>query len=288
MLETVLEYLRPHKGESYLDLTAGYGGHASAVLSAISSNGSAVLVDQDEAAISALRSRFGKDKRVEIRHQNFAEAAKELTGANRQFDMVLVDAGVSSPQFDEAKRGFSLQANGPLDMRMDQRQPKTAADIVNESSRDQLADIIWSYGEEPGSRKIADAIIRHRPVRTTGELTAIIEQTIRRKGRIHPATRTFQAIRIAVNDELGVFERTLPHVLRLMAPGGRLVVISFHSLEDRLVKQFLRDHSGDLESELRLLTKKPRLGSIDDAINPRARSAKLRAAVKIKTNTERG
>lgn len=288
MLETVIEYLRPQKGESILDLTAGYGGHASAVLDAIGPNGTAILVDQDETAIDALKTLFGRDDRVEIKHQNFAEAVEELAQTNRQFDMVLLDLGVSSPQFDEAERGFSIRSSGPLDMRMDRAQPKTAADVINWSSRDELADIIKRYGEEPAAKRIADAIIRHRPITTTEQLANLIEQTLHRRGRIHPATRTFQAIRIAVNNELGVLEKTLPLVSRLLASGARLAVISFHSLEDRMVKQFLRDQTEGLDSQLTLLTKKPRAGSTDDVNNPRARSAKLRAAAKIKTNTERG
>jgi 16S rRNA (cytosine1402-N4)-methyltransferase len=282
LLPSVIELLAPKKGESYLDLTAGYGGHASAIISRTSAPEQAVLVDRDQKAIDELGSF--KRKGTRLIHDDFASAASSLAESDERFDMILLDVGVSSPQLDRAARGFSFQADGPLDMRMDQRQTRSAANIVNKASLDELVDIITRYGEERlgPARKIARAIRDNRPINTTGELASVILSTHRGKWqKIHPATRTFQALRIAVNDELGQLSRTLHTLPDLLKPGGRATVISFHSLEDRLVKQYFAEVAqAGYDAEFELLTKKPLLGSIHDVNNPRARSAILRAVAK--------
>lgn len=280
LLEATLELLKPQVGETYLDLTAGYGGHATAVLERTQAH--ATLVDRDENAIKHLKGLGLTD--VTLLHQDFASAAEQLVHQGQTFDLILADLGVSSPQLDIAERGFSFRQDSSLDMRMDDRQETTAGDIVNTASQQDLVDIIATYGEEkPGdARKIAQAIVEHRPVHTTGELAEIVKQTIRSRGKIHPATRTFQALRIATNDELGQVEKMLSLLPALLNPKGRVAIISFHSLEDRLVKQYIKTQKEmGLEAELEPLTKRPIMGSTTDVHNPRARSAKLRAAVKI-------
>lgn len=282
LLDSVIELLAPKPGESYLDLTAGYGGHAGAIIHRTNAPEKAVLVDRDQHAIDELSS-FERDGSRLI-HNDFASAAADLAEAGEQFDMVLLDIGVSSPQLDRATRGFSFQADGPLDMRMDQRQTRSAASYVNNASLDELVDIITRYGEERlgPARKIARAIRDNRPINTTGELASVILSTHRGKWqKTHPATRTFQALRIAVNDELGQLSRTLHALPKLLKPGGRAAVISFHSLEDRLVKRYFAEVAQDgYDAEFLLLTKKPLLGSTNDVHNPRARSAILRAVAK--------
>lgn len=284
LLEKTIEVLAPAKGETYLDLTAGYGGHARAIIDKIGNASLATLVDRDAFAISSLQPLGHSGARVINR--DFASAAAELAEVGEHYDMILVDLGVSSPQLDNGERGFSFQHSGPLDMRMDQSQPTTVADLVNTYPEERLAQIIREYGEEPKARAVAKAIVQHRPLHTTDELAEVVAKTLRGKwSKIHPATRTFQALRIALNDELGQLKDTLALTLRLLKPGGRVAIISFHSLEDRLVKQFLKEQAeSGFEAQLQLITKKPISGATDDVHNPRARSAKLRAAVKIKTN----
>ena len=283
LLDEVLRYLDPKAGESYLDLTAGYGGHAAAILARTGSLTRAVLVDRDPKAVATLRQGF-TGSRLEIRQQDFLTASRELLGESREFDLILADLGVSSPHLNEGTRGFAISANGPLDMRMDQSQALTAGTIVNTYSQQALAEILKRYGEEPKARRIAELIVAHRPLSSTAELASAAAKAWPGHSRVHPATRTFQALRIAVNDELNLLERSLTLWLRLLAPGGRLAVISFHSLEDRLVKQALREAAGErYDAELRLLTKRPVTASPTEIVsNPRARSAKLRAAAKIK------
>lgn len=283
LLEDVLKYLDPSPGDSYLDLTGGYGGHAQAVLERTGNYADSVLVDRDEQAVTELKNRFG-DTAVGIRSQDFLSASRELIANQRTFDLILADLGVSSPHLNEGKRGFAIHETADLDMRMDQRQALTAQGIVNTFSEADLADILRRYGEEPKARAIARNIVQARPLRTTADLAACASKAWPGHSRIHPATRTFQALRIAVNDELGLLEQALPLWQQLLAPGGRLVVISFHSLEDRLVKQSLAAASGQrYDAELQLLTKRPVTATRDELVhNPRARSAKLRAAVKIK------
>jgi 16S rRNA (cytosine1402-N4)-methyltransferase len=291
LLAEVLQYLAPIEGDSYLDLTAGYGGHASKVLDITHNYADSVLVDRDENAIRELHSRFNEreengntNHNVELLSEDFLTATRSLTTSHRKFDLILADLGVSSPHLNEASRGFAIASNGPLDMRMDQRQSLTAADIVNTYSESAITEILSDYGQEPKARSIAQAIIAHRPLSTTEQLAAIASRAWPGHSRVHPATRTFQALRIAVNDELGLLTTALPLWLNLLNPGGRIAVISFHSLEDRLVKQAFAEAAGDrYDAELQLLTKRPVSASPTELVtNPRARSAKLRAAVKNK------
>lgn len=281
LLNEVLHYLSPKAGESYLDLTAGYGGHAGAILERTGSLTTAVLVDRDQAAITALVEKFGPST-VELRRSDFLTASRELKAAGRQFDMIMADLGVSSPHLNMGSRGFSVRAAGPLDMRMDQSQELSAADIVNHFSEDELADILKRFGEEPKARQIASRIIAARPLTTTDQLAEVVAKAWPGRSRIHPATRTFQALRIAVNDELGQLENSLSLWFDLLKPGGRIAVISFHSLEDRLVKQAFQEAGGNrYDAELHLLTRKAVSATPEEIVfNPRARSARLRAAAK--------
>ncbi len=282
LLAEVLSYIDPKPGERYLDLTAGYGGHAQEILDRTKNYKLSVLVDRDIEAVKELDIIF-KGSGLELIHQDYLSASRSLAEKDREFDIIVADLGVSSPHLNEVNRGFSFFEEAPLDMRMDQGQEKTAWNIVNESSEEELADLLWIYGEEPKSRQIARAIVRNRPVGTTTELAEIVKK-VWQKSRTHPATRTFQAIRIAINNELGQLEESLPIWLKLLAPGGRLAIISFHSLEDRIVKQFFASESGDrYDAVLDLLTKHPVSPAPQEiANNPRSRSAKLRVAVKQK------
>jgi 16S rRNA (cytosine1402-N4)-methyltransferase len=283
LLGEVLQYLDPQAGERYLDLTAGYGGHATAMLERTNNLDGAVLVDRDGKAIDALRERFGETG-FDLRQTDFLDASRELVADGRQFDLILADLGVSSPHLNTAARGFSIRSDGPLDMRMDQSQALTADTIVNNHSEAQLADILSRYGEEPKAKQIARLIVQARPIHHTDELARVAAKAWPGHSRVHPATRTFQALRIAVNNELELLEQSLPLWLQLLAPGGRIGIISFHSLEDRLVKRALAEAAGKgYDAELRLLTKRPITANPTEEVNnPRARSAKLRAAVKIK------
>lgn len=282
LFDAVLRELAPKAGESYLDLTAGYAGHASAVLELTKKDKESVLVDRDDYAIAHLKSY--EDRGVRLMHTDFVSAATQLYEEGIAFDLILIDLGVSSPQLDQGERGFSFKHNGPLDMRMDRRSGVTAAELVNSASAQELTTIIHEYGEEPymQAKNIAEQIVANRPFNDTETLATLIKQTYRgRQGKIHPATRTFQALRIAVNDELGQVKAILPLLPKLLNKGGRVGVISFHSLEDRLVKRFLKEQEeAGFEAELHTLTKKPISGATDDVHNPRSRSAKLRIAVK--------
>lgn len=292
--QEVLEVLKPIESDTYVDLTAGFGGHASLVLDRLGPKGQAYLVDQDQVALHALHDAFKDDARVHICRSNFADIDwNDIPSPN----MVLADLGVSSAQLDDAERGFSFQQDAPLDMRMDQTKGQTAADLLAGLDGASIADILWKYGEEKKSRQIARAIVQVRtgqPIQTTLQLADLVRaQYPKGYHRIDPATRTFQALRIAVNHELAVIERMLDAALEALAPGGRLAVISFHSLEDRIIKQKMRDITRDIcdtitgqalqESQFRLVTKKP-LTAVPNEIdyNPRARSAKLRAVEKKK------
>jgi len=279
MQDEVLALLDPKPGDKYLDLTAGYGGHASLVLDRTLSAVDSVLVDRDEMAVAQLQKIF-HGSGVQIIHSDYLSAASQLEG--RSFDVMLADLGVSSPHLNTASRGFSFQQDAPLDMRMDQRQELTADIIVNTYDKAALMRILRTYGEEPKASQIADRIILNRPVRSTSRLAEIVAQAWPGYSKVHPATRTFQALRIAVNDELELLKRALPLWVDLLAPGGRLVILSFQSLEDRIVKQFFQDHAGDrYDAELALLTKKPLVPGTNEIVsNPRARSTKLRAVVK--------
>jgi 16S rRNA (cytosine1402-N4)-methyltransferase len=284
LLEQVLEYLSPKEGESYLDLTGGYGGHASAVLEQTKNPKGSVLVDRDSNAIAELEKRFA-GQGIGLINADFLTASQRLKAEGKRFDLILADLGVSSPHLNQASRGFSLKADGPLDMRMDQSQSLTAEQVVNTYSAEELTDILKRYGEEPKARQIASLIVNNRPVTSTSELANIVAKAWPGHSKVHPATRTFQALRIAVNDELELLRKSLPIWMDdLLAPGGRIAIISFHSLEDRIVKQAFQEKAGDrYDANLSLLTKKPVVGSEHELVsNPRARSAKLRAAAKQK------
>jgi 16S rRNA (cytosine1402-N4)-methyltransferase len=283
MLQEVLHFLQPAEGQSYLDVTAGFGGHAQAILERTEAAKAAVLVDRDEQAQKALRSKFATTG-TQLIAQDFLSASKSLAQEGREFDMILADLGVSSQHLTNASRGFAFSQPGPLDMRMDQGQDLTAAKLVNTLPEKELAKILAEYGEEPKAAAVARRIVAARPLQTTDQLAQIAASAWPGHSRVHPATRTFQALRIAVNGELTQLEQSLPLWLQLLAPGGRLVVISFHSLEDRIVKNFLLENSGDrYDSTISLLTKKPVIATKDEIdSNPRARSAKLRAGSKNK------
>ena len=287
LVDAVLKYLDPQVGDKYLDLTAGYGGHAEAVLGRTLQPKQAVLVDRDQQAIEQLAQQFA-GQGVKLIHQDFLTAAKQLLKSGNQFDIILADLGVSSPHLDSASRGFSVRLDGPLDMRMDRRQTLTAEQIVNDYEVAELERIIRRYGEEPRARKIARSIATHRPLRTTGELANVVASAWPGHSKHHPAIRTFQALRIAVNDELRQLEEAVPVLIDLLAPGGRLAIISFHSLEDRIVKQALAQQSGNrYDAQIQLLNNRPVVAQESELVfNPRARSAKLRTAVKNKK--ERG
>lgn len=284
LLEQVIKYLDPKEGDSYLDLTAGYGGHAKSILELTKNPKQAVLVDRDIKAVKSLKTKFAKQG-IRIIHSDFLSASQQVMSEGDRFDVILADLGVSSLHFNEAGRGFAIAAEGPLDMRMDQSQILTASDIVNKYPAAELAEILMLYGEEPKARQITKLIVEHRPIETTTELARIVSSAWLGHSKIHPATRTFQAIRIAVNDELGQLEKSLPLWIDLLSLRGRLAVIDFHSLEDRLVKQTFAELGGDFyDAKLRLLTKHPITADMREIVfNPRARSAKLRAVAKINT-----
>ncbi|MGZ0049994.1 16S rRNA (cytosine(1402)-N(4))-methyltransferase RsmH [Brevibacillus gelatini] len=293
--------IRP--GGIYVDCTLGGAGHSSLIASRLTEGGRLIAVDQDDWAHDNARERLApymdKVTLVKSNFRHLKEIVKDLglTGV----DGVLFDLGVSSPQLDEGERGFSYNADAPLDMRMDQQATLSAYDIVNEWDEEELARIIWLYGEEKFSRRIARQIVQQRkkqPIRTTGELVELIKEGIpaaaRRTGG-HPAKRTFQAIRIAVNDELDAFKEAVTDAIDILNPGGRVSVITFHSLEDRICKQVYQDYSKGCtcppsfpictcgnEAIVKVITRKPILPSEEElAANPRARSAKLRVAEKL-------
>jgi len=284
LLNETISLLAPEMGESYLDLTAGYGGHASKILELTRAPEKAVLVDRDAYAIAELQKKCGLSK-AKSEHSDFLAVAEKLVNSKRKFDLVLMDLGVSSVQFDMASRGFSFRVSAPLDMRMDPCMRVTAYDVVNKTSESELTKIIQDFGEEKPktAQKIAHAIAINRPVKTTVELAELVRSVSpRSRGKIHPATRTFQAIRIKVNDELGQLEKTLPLAVELLSPGGRLAVISFHSLEDRIVKNYFNEQStSGYEADVEVINKKPLTASDNELVyNPRSRSAKLRGVVK--------
>ncbi len=286
LIQEVLDCLAPKPGQSYLDLTAGYGGHATSILEVTKSPEKTVLVDRDENATRFLKDKF-QELGVKIIRSDFLSTLEKLAGESQKFDIILADLGVSSPHLRQAERGFSFGQPGPLDMRMDQTQTLDADYIVNHLSEAELADILYKYGEEQKSRSVAKEIVKHRPIKNTEHLATTIANAIGLRGRlgkIHPATKSFQAIRIAVNDELAQLEKGLPLMLELLTPDGRMALISFHSLEDRLVKRFFAQRAGPrYDSELTLLTKRPITAAHSEIVsNPRARSAKLRAAAKNK------
>ena len=302
LVEEVLAFLDPRAGGRYLDLTLGGGGHARRILERAAES-RLVGVDRDPSVISRVADRDEKSEegeegtlrsfggRFAALHARFdvADEAAEAAGLapfDATFDGVLLDLGFSSDQIDDPERGMSFDRDGPLDMRMDRSVGETAGELLARVSEQELADLLFRFGDESRSRAIARAVVerrRHGPLRRTGELADLVERVAggRRGARLHPATRTFQALRMAVNDELGTLERVLPKCVRWLAPDGRLVVIAFHSGEDRVVKRFLREQArlGALELLTRKVVEPARAES---AANPRARSAKLRAARRTK------
>ncbi len=299
LLDQVIKYLSPKAGESFLDATAGYGGHAQAVNKLIQPGGTVTLIDRDKSAVKALREKFGQT--ATIIREDYEAAMTRLVEDGSSFDLILFDLGVSSPQLDDPERGFSFKSEHELDMRMDRRQALTAREVVNTYTPSSLAQIIAKYGEEPRASKIAQAIVASRPIQTTKGLADVVHKAKGyQRGRIDAATRTFQAIRIEVNNELHQLEAALPLAVKLLNPGGRLAVISFHSLEDRIVKQFFRHESQDCicppeqpvctcdhVATLKMVNVKTEKGSNQNVFNPRARSAKFRVACKIKTKRRR-
>ena len=266
---------------TYIDGTLGGGGHAQGMLERSSPAGRLLGLDRDPRALEIAQQRLQAFAgRLIVVNRSFA-AIGEVARAHgfTQADGILLDLGLSSLQLADPARGFSLLSDGPLDMRFDPTHILQADEIVNHWSEHELADMVYRYGEEPRSRQIARAIVRNRPLHSTTELAAVIARGAQRRGRIHPATRTFQALRIAVNDELTEIERALPQSVELLQRGGRLAVIAFHSLEDRLVKNFMR--AQQQAGLLSILTKKPLTATAAEAsANPRSRSAKLRIAVR--------
>ncbi|MEY4705776.1 MAG: hypothetical protein RL042_1981 [Nitrospirota bacterium] len=290
MAEEVLFWLIREDGHIYLDCTVGYSGHAERILEASGSSSRLIGFDRDARAIAASRDRLARfGNRVLLIHGHFADLKQHLAASGiGQVDGILFDLGVSSPQLDEPARGFSFQGDGPLDMRMDQSRGGTAADLINRWPEAQLADVIFQFGEERFSRRIARAIVsarERRPLATTKELVSVIEGAVPAKyrhGRLHCATRTFQALRIAVNEELDCLDPALRDAVDVLSPGGRLCVISFHSLEDRIVKHTFRALSGKDDPSLMVLTKKPQVPTGEESDrNPRSRSAKLRVAQRV-------
>lgn len=285
LLREVLEFLRPSNGDVIVDCTVGGGGHADAILEKVMPDGKLIGIDRDDEAIKAASERLARFKdRVVLRRGNFREVGSILnTLGVGEVNGLLFDLGLSSLQIEDEKRGFSIRLDGPLDMRMSRGDSIDARFIVNRLSEKEIEAIIRDYGEERFSRRIASAIVRGRPVKTTGQLAEITERAMpgwSRRQKIHPATRTFQALRIAVNDELGALRSALKEMPQCLKKGGRVCAISFHSLEDRIVKHALRDYSKS--GELEVITKKPVVaGDEERAANPRSRSAKLRVAQKI-------
>jgi 16S rRNA (cytosine1402-N4)-methyltransferase len=298
LLEESLDYLNVRPGGVIVDATLGFGGHSLAIAKRLGGAGRLICFDRDEVAMSrakarldALAEELGTEMpTVEYVARPFSEVAEVVQPGT--LDGLLADFGVSSMQLDEAHRGFSFRADGPLDMRMDARSELTAEQVVNQADEEDLANLIYEFGEERRSRRIARAIVRARPITTTAELARVVSACAPPiKGeKIHPATRTFQALRIRVNDELGEIQSLLASAGSLLKPGGRVVMISFHSLEDRLVKDSFRESAkGDMRLKitplLEILTKKPVMAEEQEALrNPRSRSAKLRAAESLRSS----
>jgi len=302
LLEEVVAQLQPRPGGLYVDCTVGGGGHAEGILRASAPEGRVIGLDCDDEALAASRERLAAHEgRVQLLHANFAELQETLMSLGvTAVDGLVFDVGVSSRQFDEPSRGFSFQREGPLDMRMNRAAGPAAADVLREASVEELTRIFRVYGEERRARAIAMRIDRERarqPITTTTQLAGLVEQVLgpKRGGGIHPATRVFQALRIQVNRELENLQRGLVGAVNVLRSGGRLAVISFHSLEDRIVKQFfVRLSTGCVcppqlvgcacgrQEVLRLVTRKPVMSTSEEVErNPRARSAKLRVAEKI-------
>ena len=302
LLNETVDAVVTNPSGKYVDCTLGGAGHSQRVLTKLDTNGKLICFDQDALAIRHAKEIFGEDERITLVNRNFEDLEEALKALDLlPVDGILFDLGVSSPQLDEAERGFSYMQDAPLDMRMDPSSSLTAREIVNKWTEENLAQLIWKYGEEKWSKRIAQFIVqarKERALETTGDLVqaikAAVPAAVRRSGP-HPAKRTFQAIRIAVNDELGVLDRVLDQALRCLDHGGRIAVITFHSLEDRIVKDRMRSWLGrctcppelpicrcNAVTVAKVLTRKPILPSEQEVEqNPRSRSAKLRVAEKI-------
>ncbi len=299
LLKEAIDFLAVRRGGTYIDATVGLGGHSLEIAKRLGAPGHLIGLDKDPAALEIARQKLavgrsslvvGENQQpdwptITLLHRSFAEIANDQRPTtNHRIDGILADLGMSSMQLNDPARGFSFQAEGPLDMRMNPQAELTAEQVVNQVDEVTLANLIYEFGEERRSRRIARAIVRSRPIRTTADLAAVISAAARpmnqAERRIHPATRTFQALRIFVNDELKDLRELLQAAPQLLKPGGRLVVISFHSLEDRIVKDAMREAAK--QGQYKLLTKKPvTAGEEEIDRNPRSRSAKLRAAEKI-------
>lgn len=293
----IIHALQPKNAGHYVDGTLGAGGHARGILEACTPEGRLLGLDVDPQALALARENlapYGQRARLlQASYDSLTETLREI-GWDK-VDGILLDLGLSSMQLDTPERGFSFQQDAPLDMRFDPASPTSAADLVNTLPQDELADLIYRYGEERASRRIAQAIVRARPLQTTRQLAAVIETVSKRKGRVHPATQTFQALRIAVNEELDRVANVLPQAVAALKSGGRLAIISFHSLEDRIVKEYFRRESRDCicpprqpvctcghKAMLKEISRKPIIpGEAEITANPRARSAKLRIAEKL-------
>jgi len=297
LLQEVLEGLAVRPGGWYVDCTVGLGGHSRAILEASSPGGRLLGLDADPQTLGQARLRLSEfGSRARLVCGNFSELA-QIAQENGvlQANGILMDLGLSSWQLADADRGFSFQQDGAVDMRFNPDKGDSAADLLNTLPESELAELIWKYGEEPESRRVARAIVAARPIHRTSELAEVVAGAIRKRGKIHPATRTFQALRIAVNRELESLEEALPQAAQLLAPGARLAVISFHSLEDRIVKTFFRNESRDCicppglpgcvcnhRAIVWMVSKKPITpGPREIAANPRARSAKLRIVERL-------
>jgi 16S rRNA (cytosine1402-N4)-methyltransferase len=293
----IIHALQPKNEGQYVDGTLGAGGHAKGILEACAPDGRLLGLDVDPQALALARENlapYGERVRlIRASYDFLTEILREIGW--EAVDGILLDLGLSSMQLDTAERGFSFQQDAPLDMRFDPASPTNAADLVNKLPQDELADLIYRYGDERASRRIAQAIVKARPLQTTLQLAAVIESVLPRRGRVHPATRTFQALRMAVNQELERVENVLPQAVAALRSGGRLAIISFHSLEDRIVKEYFRAESKDLVNppyeQIYEVEKKATLKEINRKViipgeaeikaNPRARSAKLRVVEKL-------
>ncbi|MDK1029247.1 MAG: 16S rRNA (cytosine(1402)-N(4))-methyltransferase RsmH [Anaerolineae bacterium] len=293
----VINALQPKSQGKYVDGTLGAGGHALGILEASDPDGRLLGLDVDPQAITLARENLAPyGERVRLIQSSYDTLSDILDTVEwDKVDGLLLDLGLSSIQVDSPDRGFSFQKEAPLDMRFDPQQLTSAADLVNGLPQDELADIIYRFGEERASRRIARAILKARPLQTTLQLAAVIQSVSPRKGRLHPATKTFQALRIAVNEELDRVENVLPQAVAALRPGARLAIISFHSLEDRIVKRYFHEESQDCicppeqpvctcdhKATLKKISRKPITpGEAEISDNPRARSAKLRIAEKL-------
>ena len=302
LYQAVLEYLKPVSNGRYVDGTLGAGGHAHGILTASNPDGQLLGLDVDSQAIALAKEKLTEfGKRAIIVQSSYDTLSRQLEKLDwEDVDGILLDLGASSMQFNTAERGFSFMQPGPLDMRFDSGAGQSAAELVNSFSEEELAGILREYGEERKARRIARAIVKARPLQTTSELVELVAKAVGRpQERIHPATRTFQALRIAVNKELDNIKLVLPQAMAALKPGGRMAIISFHSLEDRIVKRFIQQHSRppvvnpDLppseekwQPGLKEITRKPIVANEEEVQqNPRSRSAKLRVAEKIEASS---